>query len=73
MEHDDDITSTELDELLESAETLASPRPTAGTEVRLFVTVDAATLHELEQRAEAEGTDVTAIAADTLRTATRAA
>lgn len=73
MEHDDDITSTELDDLLDSAEFLSSPRPAAGTEVRLSVTVDAATLHHLEQRAEAEGTDVTAVAADALRAATQAA
>lgn len=73
MEHDDDITSTELDDLLDSAESLSSPRPTAGTEVRLSVTVDAATLHHLEQRAAAEGTDVTVVAADALRAATKAA
>ncbi len=73
MEHDDDITSTGLDGLLDSAETLTSSPPPAGTEIRLLVTVDAATLHHLEQRAQAEGTDVTAIATDTLRTATHAA
>lgn len=72
MEHDD-ITSAELDDLLDTAETIVSPPLVAGTEVRLFVKVDAATLHHLEERAEAEGTDVTAIAADTLRAATHAA
>jgi hypothetical protein len=73
MQHDDDITSSELDGLLDNAETLSSPQPTGGTAVRLSVTVDAATLHHLEQRAEAEGTDVTAVAADALRAATQAA
>lgn len=73
MEPDDDITSAELDDLLDSAETITSSPPPAGTEVRLLVTVDADTLHHLEQRAQAEGTDVTAIATDTLRAATHAA
>lgn len=73
MAHDDDITSAELDELLDSAETLTSTPRGAGTEVRLLVTVDVDTLHHLEQRARAEGTDVTAIATDTLRAATHAA
>jgi hypothetical protein len=42
-------------------------RPAGGTEVRLYVAVDAHTLHELEQRAAAEGTDLNAAAADALR------
>lgn len=70
MEHDDEITSGELDDLLASTETLTSSAPPAGTEIRLLVTVDADTLHHLEQRAEAEGADVTAVATDTLRAAT---
>lgn len=73
MEHDDDLTSANLDELLDTVETLSSPGPDAGTEVRLFISVDATTLHHLEQRAESEGTDVIAVAADTLRAATHAA
>jgi hypothetical protein len=46
--HDDEITSGELDELLDTAQTLAADRPAGGTEVRLYVAVDADTLHELE-------------------------
>ena len=65
--HDDEITSDELDELLDKAETLHLDRPADGTEVRLYVAVDADTMHELEQRAAANGTDLNAAAADALR------
>ena len=65
--HDDKITSDELDELLGQTETLRIDRPTDSTEVRLYVAVDADTLHELEQRAAAKGTDLSAAAADALR------
>lgn len=71
--HDDEITSDELDELLDKAETLRVDRPPGGTEVRLYVAVDAATLHELEQRAAAKGTDLNAAAADALRAGAHAA
>jgi hypothetical protein len=71
--HDDEITSDELDELLENAETLRGDRPADGTEVRLYVAVDADTLHELEQRAAAKGTDLNAAAADALRAGAHAA
>lgn len=65
--HDEEITSDELDELLDKAETLHVARPTDGTKVRLYVAVDPDTLHELEQRAAAQGTDLNAVAADALR------
>jgi len=35
--------------------------------VCLYVAVDAQTLHDLEQRAEAQGTDLNAVAAEALR------
>lgn len=71
--HDDEITSDELDELLVKAETLRVDRPADGTEVRLYVAVDADTLHELEERAAAAGTDLSAAAADALRAGAHAA
>lgn len=71
--HDDEITSNELDELLHNAETLRVDRPADGTQVRLYVAVDADTLHELEQRAAAKGTDLNAAAADALRAGAHAA
>ena len=71
--HDDEITSDELDELLDKAETLRVDRPADGTEVRLYVAIDAETLHELEQRAAATGTDLNAAAADALRAGAHAA
>jgi hypothetical protein len=71
--HDEEITSGELDELLDEAQTLRADRATDGTEVRLYVAVDAATLHELEQRAAAKGTDLTAAAAEALRAGAHAA
>ena len=69
--HDDEITSHELDELLR--QTLRVGRPAEGTEVRLYVAVDADTLHELEQRAAATWTDLSAAAADALRAGAHAA
>lgn len=73
MQHDEEITSDELDGLLDEAETLSATRPADGTEVRLYVAVDPQTLHELEQRAAAQGTDLNAVAADALRAGTHAA
>lgn len=73
VQHNDEITSDELDELLGEAHTLDVERPGGSTEVRLYVAVDADTLHELEQRAAAAGTDVSTVAADALRAAARAA
>ncbi len=67
MPTDDEITSDELDELLDDAETLSAARAADGTAVRLYVAVDPATLHELEQRAAAQGTDLNAAAAAALR------
>ena len=64
---DDEITSAELDELLDEAETLRVDRTVDSTEVRLYVAVDADTLHELEQRAAAKRTDLSTAAADALR------
>ena len=71
--HDDEITSDELDELLDEAETLNAKHPEEGTEVRLYVAVDPDTLHELEQRAAARGTDLNVAAADALRAGAHAA
>ena len=73
MRHDDEITSDELDGLLDEAETLNAIRPAHGTEVRLYVAVDPQTLHELEHRAAVQGTDLNAVAADALRAGTQAA
>ena len=73
MHHDDEITSDELDELLDEAPTLSAKRPTEGTEVRLYVAVDADTLHDLEERAIAEGSDLSVVAAAALRNGARAA
>lgn len=73
MQHDDEITSEELDTLLDEAETIDATRSEDPTEVRLYVAVDADTLHELEQRAAARGTDLNAAAADALRAGTHAA
>jgi len=70
---DDEITSAELDNLLDDAETLRVAHPADGTQVRLYVAVDAETLHELEQRAAAQGTGLNAAAADALRAGARAA
>jgi hypothetical protein len=56
--HDDEINSDELDDLLDEAETLHVTRAADGTEVRLYVAVDPDTLHELEQPAAAQGTDL---------------
>ena len=47
MEQDDEITSEQLDDLLDDAPTLDADRPQGQTEVRLTVVVDAETLHEL--------------------------
>lgn len=71
--HDDEITSDELDDLLDDAETWRAARPADGTQVRLYVAVDPDTLHELEQRAAAQGTDLNAAAADALRAGAHAA
>lgn len=71
--HDDEITSEELDDLLHKAETLRVDRVADGTEVRLYVAVDPDTLHELEQRAAAQGTDVSVAAAEVLRAGAHAA
>jgi len=73
MRHDEEITSDELDTALDEAETLSVTRPAGGTEVRLYVAVDPRTLHELEQRAVAQGTDLNAAAADALRAGANAA
>lgn len=73
MQDDDEITSDELDGLLDEAATLHAARPARGTEVRLYVAVDSKTLQELEQRAAAEGTDLNAAAANALRAGAHAA
>jgi len=73
MQHDDEITSDELDDLLDEAETLQIRAPADGTQVRLYVAVDPDTLHELEQRAAAQGTDLNVAAASALRAGAHAA
>lgn len=73
MEHDQRITSDELDGLLGEADTLSAARASSVTEVRLYVSVDSETLQEFEQRAAAEGTDLNAASAHALRAGTRAA
>ncbi|MGB0096782.1 MAG: hypothetical protein WBP81_30110 [Solirubrobacteraceae bacterium] len=73
MRHDDEITSDELDELLDEAPTMSAERPTEGTEVRLYVAVEAETLHDLEERALAEGIDLSVVAASALRNGARGA
>lgn len=73
VHHDDEITSDELDQLLDEAETLPADRPAGPTEMRLYVAIDENTLHELEQRAADTGTDVTGAASDALQAGMRAA
>jgi len=73
MQHDDDITSDELDALLDDSETLDAARPSNATEMRLYVAVDSETLQELQQRAAAAGTDLNVAAANALRAGARAA
>ena len=73
MEHDDEIRSEQLDDLLDEAPTLDADRPQGQTEVRPTIAVDAETLHELELRAAAEGTDLNAAAAGALRAGAHAA
>lgn len=73
MGHDDEITSAELDDLLDGTPTVDAERPSGQTEVRLTVTVDTETLHELELRAAADGTDLNAAAAGALRAGAHAA
>ena len=73
MEHDDEITSEELDDLLDDAPTVDTGRPAGQAEIRLTVVVDAETLHELELRAAEEGTDLNAAAAGALRAGAHAA
>jgi hypothetical protein len=70
---DDEITSDELDAVLDEAKTIKASRPENGTEVRLYVAVDVDTLHELERRAAAQGTDLNSMAAEALRAGARAA
>ncbi len=73
MQHDDEITSDELDALLANTETLDAARPSDATEMRLYIAVDPETLKELQQRAAAQGTDLTVAAANALRAGARAA
>jgi hypothetical protein len=65
--HDDEITSDQLDGLLDEAETLPADRPTGPTQMRLYIAVDEHTLRALEQRAAKTGTDVVDAASDALR------
>lgn len=73
MAQDDEITSEALDSLLDLAESLDTTRPIGGTDVGLYMRVDAETLRALELRAASEGADVSAVAAEALRAAVRAA
>ncbi len=67
VERDDEITSEQLDGLLDDAPTLDADRPQGQTAARLTVVVDAETLHELELRAAAAGTDLNSAAVGALR------
>lgn len=69
---DDEITSDELDGLLDDADTLPVDGPAGSTELRLYVAVDSETLNELERRAIATGSAITDTAAEALRTGARA-
>ncbi len=73
MRDDDEITSEQLDSLLDEAERVEADVPEGGAEVRLYVSVDPVTLSELEQQAAAAGTDLSAAAAAALRAGARAA
>lgn len=73
VEHDDDITSEELDGLLDDAETLDVARPDGPTEMRLYVPVDRDTLDALQSTAADTGVDVESAAAAALRAGARAA
>lgn len=73
MKPEDEVTSEQLDGLLDDTPTLDVDRPGEQTEVRLTVVVDAETLQELELRAAAEGTDLNAAAAGALRAGAHAA
>ncbi len=73
VHEDDEITSDELDDLVDEAQTLAVGRISGPTEMRLYVTVDAETLHELEQRAAKKGLGVAEAVSDALRASARAA
>lgn len=73
MQHDDEIASDEFGALLDEAETVSAARPVQGTEVRLYVAVDPETLHELQELATVEGSDLNAVAADALRAGAHAA
>ena len=52
---------------------MKAARPAEGTEVRIYVAVDPQTLHELQEWAAAEGTDLSSVAADALRSGAQAA
>jgi hypothetical protein len=67
MRNDHEITSEELDGLLDEAAALHAARSADGTEVRLYVAVDPDTLRELEKRADDDGTDLNVAAANALR------
>ncbi len=73
MQHDEEITSDELDALLANAETLDAAHTSNAIEMRLYVAVDPETLQELQQRAAAEGTALNVAAANALRAGARAA
>ena len=78
MEHDvevnvDGITSAELDEVLDEAETLDIARPDGLTEMRLYVAVDADTFERLEQRAARDGVGVAEEASMAMRKGVRVA
>jgi hypothetical protein len=73
MQHDEEITSDELDALIGDAETLDAARPSNATEMGLYVAVDSETLQELQQLAAAAGTDLNVAAANALRAGARAA
>jgi len=73
MRDDDEITSEELDDLLDAVPTLHADRLEGGAAVGLYVAVDPTTLRELQQRAAAEGSELSSVAADALRAGAHAA
>jgi hypothetical protein len=73
MAYEGEITSSELDEVIDEAETLSVGHPADGAAMRIYVGVDSETLHELQRRATETGTDLAAAASEALRAGAHAA
>jgi hypothetical protein len=61
MDPEEEITSDELDGVLDEAETVTATCPDGPTEVHSHVAADPETLHELEARTASEGKDLSAL------------